>query len=226
MTAKMNKRKDEGGNYKKMGKSILMVLTAALIVAGFSVSESVAFQGEGKPHRKMSPYVGSEVCGTCHKKTFDSWEKTRLARALIVLGPRKAMKVKKKMGLDPYIDYTKDPDCLKCHTTGFEMNKDGSYSFVEYGIGCEVCHGPGKKYSEIMKKRGKVYKRAELVAAGLNLDFETICLTCHNEESPLVDRDYIFSDQERYKGVHDKVKLKYHEKIKRFVDEDENQGNK
>jgi hypothetical protein len=210
----------------KMEKIIMIMLIATFIVTGFYASESIALNGEGKPHRKMSPYVGSEVCGTCHKKTFDSWEKTRLARALIVLGPRKAMKVKKKMGLDPYIDYTKVADCLKCHSTGFEMKEDGSYTFVEYGIGCEVCHGPGKKYSEIMKKRGKVYKREELVAAGLNLDFETICLTCHNEESPLVDKDYIFSDKERYLGVHDKVKLKYHEKIERFDDEEEDEGRK
>ena len=204
-----------------MQKHIFNILIITLFVFGISSVNSTAADAQGEPYGKKSDYVGSETCGKCHLKAFKAWQKTKLARAIEVLGPRKAMKAKKSMSLDPYRDFTKDMNCLKCHTTGFKLNDDGTYAFAEYGIGCEVCHGAGKKYSRIMKIKGRNYKREELVKAGLNLDFEDTCLKCHNEESPLIDKEYIFSHKERYKGVHGIIDLKYHEKIERFLDEDE-----
>lgn len=195
-------------------KYTMKFLIVALFVLG-AVSFGHALQGED------SPYVGSEECGKCHLKEYKSWEQTNLARALLVLGPRKMMKIKKNAGLDPYADYTREPKCLKCHTTGFEQKKDGSYVFAEYGIGCEACHGAGKKYSMIMKLKGRDYKREELIEAGLYADFSGICEKCHNEEAPVVEADYKFSHKERYEKVHIPAKLKYHQQIERFKNEDE-----
>lgn len=200
---------------------IYRALIIILIMSGLWGGKSLALAAQGEADGEKSDYIGSEECGNCHLKAYRAWETTRLAKALITLGPRKSMKTKKKIGLDPYGDYTKEPGCLKCHTTGFELNKDGSYSFSEYGIGCEACHGPGKNYARIMKIKGRNYKREELVEAGLNLDLKKRCLKCHNEESPVIDKDYVFSHKERYKQVHGNVELKYHKKVERFVDEDE-----
>jgi len=204
-----------------MKKTVFVIFMLTILITGGMISNSLALNAEGTPYDDKSDFIGSESCKKCHLKAFNAWRETNLSRALIVLGPRNSMETKKKIGIDPYKDYTRDPACLKCHTTGFKMNQDGTYTFSEYGIGCEACHGAGKKYSAIMKMKGRTYKREELVKAGLNLDFEKTCLKCHNEESPLIGKEYIFSHKERYKGVHGDVELKYHKKIERFTDEKE-----
>lgn len=196
-------------------KRAMKFLIGILLFIGYTTSPGYA------SHEEDSPYVGSEECGACHLKEYKSWEQTNLSKALLVLGPRKMMKIKKNAGLDPYEDYTREPKCLKCHTTGFELKKDGSYVFAEYGIGCEACHGAGKKYSKIMRLRGRDYKREELIEAGLYADFNGICEKCHNVESPVIDADYNFSHKEQYEKVHIPVKLKYHQQIERFQNEDE-----
>jgi hypothetical protein len=54
--------------------------------------------------------------------------------------------------------YQSDPQCLKCHVTGYGV--EGGY--VEgtareilanlLGTSCEACHGPGSKHEEVAKK--------------------------------------------------------------------------
>jgi cytochrome c551/c552 len=183
----------------------VIALFFVFVVFGTESSAGTA----GKPG-----YVGSEVCGSCHYKAFKSWEKTKLSRALLVLGPKKATRVKRRLGLDPNRDYSRAPECLKCHTTGFE-NKDGKFTFSEYGIGCEACHGPGEKYSKIMRMQGRRYKREDLVKAGLRIDLKDICMSCHNQESPYIGPGYEFKHSERYDKVHIPVHLKYHKQVER-----------
>ena len=39
--------------------------------------------------------------------------------------------------------------CVGCHTTGFDINdpnKNGGLGFVDFGIACEACHGPGSEH--------------------------------------------------------------------------------
>lgn len=199
---------------------ILRILLIAVTLTGLYAVDSFAMHVDGKPHANDSEYVGSESCGMCHRKAFKAWQKTKLARAIEVLGPKKAVRAKKKMRLDPDKDYTRDPGCLKCHTTGFSVDDNG-FTFSEYGIGCEACHGAGKKYSRLMKLKGRNYKRDKMIKLGLITDFTNTCNKCHNENSPVIGSDYLFKHKERYMGVHGVVKLKYHEKIERFEDEDE-----
>ncbi len=201
-----------------MQNQIIKIVLIMLCLAGFIAVDGYALHEEGSPHTKKSDYIGSEECGKCHRKAFKVWKESKLARAIEVLGPRKSMKAKKKMGLDPYADYTKKNECIKCHTTGFELNGDG-YTFSEYGIGCEACHGPGRKYVRLMTTKGKKYKREDLEKAGLITDFTDICKKCHNENSPVIGPDYIFNEKERYRGIHGIIKLKYHQRIERFLDE-------
>ncbi len=163
-------------------------------------------------------YIGSEGCKACHLKEYKSWAKTKLATAIEVLRPGVAKEIKIKVGLDPSRDYSGEPKCLKCHTTGYG-EKGGFISVAKTpdlaGVGCEMCHGPGEKYAEIMRKRGREYEREELKKVGLNTDFRGVCLKCHNEDSPVIGKDYKFVHKERYKRVHIPSQLKYHRKEER-----------
>ncbi len=203
-----------------MQTQLIKIVLIVLCLVGFIAADGYAVHDDGTPHAKQSDYLGSEECGKCHRKAFKVWRESKLARAIEALGPRKSMKAKKKMGLDPYTDYSQKKECIKCHTTGFESNGEG-YTFSEYGIGCEACHGPGRKYVRLMKTKGKKYKRENLEKAGLVTDFTDICKNCHNEHSPFIGPDYIFNVKERYRGIHGIIQLKYHESIKRFLDDED-----
>lgn len=197
-----------GGRRNQFGIFVLMLAAALhwlLSSNGFASSDTIG-------------YVGSEVCKPCHLKEYKSWANTKLAKAIDVLRPDAAQEIKKKFGLDPVKDYTKEEKCLKCHTTGY--GQEGGFKSLSetphlVGIGCESCHGPGKGYSEIMLKKARTYEREELVKAGLNLDLKGVCLKCHNEESPVIGKDYKFIHEERFKGVHIPAQLKYHQKEER-----------
>lgn len=141
---------------------------------------------------KKPKYLGyKKGCG-CHKSQKDSWLETKHAHAFDSLKPNSHVKDKKKAGLDPKKDYTKDKKCLPCHTTGF--GKPGGYrtglskTKAKYlkGVGCEECHGPGSLYRKEHKKAGKKFKkskkktpRKKLVKMGQIFDYEEACAKCH-----------------------------------------------
>lgn len=161
-------------------------------------------------------FVGTKGCKKCHLKEFKSWETTKMAQAFEQLKPGVAADKKKAAGLDPQKDYTKDPKCVACHTTGF--GKPGG--FVDFattpdlaGIGCEVCHGAGGTYVKdgYMTMENKEYKKAELVAVGMTAAVaEKQCTACHNSESPFMAKGQVFDfAANKDKGTHENSPLKY-----------------
>lgn len=61
--------------------------------------------------------------------------------------------------------------CAGCHTTGFSSEND---SFVESGVGCESCHGPGLNHTRTGSK--------EFITSLKTISFdrrEMICESCH-----------------------------------------------
>src|SRR5574341_816510 len=66
-------------------------------------------------------YVGVRTCTKCHDVHGDSWATTAHAKAFESLQAGTKPEAKTKAKLDPAKDYTKDKDCLGCHTTGFGM---------------------------------------------------------------------------------------------------------
>jgi len=167
-------------------------------------------------HGDEHAYVGSKKCKMCHMKEYKSWEATKMAKSFEALRPGEYAESKKTAGLDPDKDYTADPACIKCHTTG--LGKPGG--FVDFastpdlaGIGCEVCHGPGGTYlkSEHMSLKNKEYKKADLVAVGMvDTVNEAICVQCHNAESPFVADGFVFDfEANKDEGTHEKYPLKY-----------------
>jgi hypothetical protein len=104
-----------------------------------------------------------------------SWKKTKHAKEAWDSVPKK---------------YQTDPECLKCHVTGYGVK--GGYvggTATEVlsnllGTTCEACHGPGSKHEETAKKyankktltaeeekevRGTIYKVLP----------ENVCMRCH-----------------------------------------------
>ncbi len=111
-------------------------------------------------------YVGSAACLRCHKGLttwhIDRWKNNKFATM---------EKVKKAP------DFIKGDEnykkqCYKCHTTGYD-EKTGKY--VEEGVTCEACHGPGQFYVYFMSS-GKVAEAQRLSKLAFSYD---VCGRCH-----------------------------------------------
>lgn len=78
-------------------------------------------------------------------------------------------------------DWDKRPWMLKCggcHATGVDLEKK---SFVEPGVGCEACHGPGSHHAalpadETYQKRATIVNPSKLTGGVMT----QICGSCHN----------------------------------------------
>jgi len=163
-------------------------------------------------------YVGAKKCKKCHIKHYKSWGKTKMAVSFENLRPGIMADAKKKAGLDPDKDYTADPGCLKCHTTGH--GKPSGFISLEktpylINVQCESCHGPGSEYMKIMKKN-RNFKLDEVSAVGFvvltGTAAEKECLLCHGDENPFnekVDLIYKFDLEDRVKNTHVHIPLKY-----------------
>ncbi len=182
-------------------------------------------------------YEGWKKCGGCHKSQKDSWLETKHAKAMDSLKPKAHAEHKKKAKLDPEKDYTKDKDCIGCHTTGYGepggYKADMSETKAKYltGIGCEDCHGAGSLYRKEHSDAGKAFKatqkpspRQKLIDNGQNFDYEKTCAKCHlNFEgqpgaqepytpfTPKVDAKYKFDFSKAIKNkkaMHEHFKLR------------------
>lgn len=210
---------------------LLTVLIAAVGIVGLSLwlglPAAVASgpQEEDQASSDKYTYVGSKACKKCHIKLYKSWEETSSAQAFESLKPGEKAEAKKKHGLDPEKDYTKDESCLKCHVTGF--GKPGGYAIPDpedkaavkkakylMGSGCESCHGPGSKYVEVFKeiqKSKRKYKVDELYAVGLQKMGASACASCHNDTSPTYDESKKFDFAKSKDQTHDHLPLEQRE---------------
>ena len=184
----------------------------ALVVSTFAL---FAF-GLVQPVEAQHEFVGSKKCRKCHTKEYRSWRKTAMAKSFEVLEPGKRADEKKAAGLDPNKDYTKDPDCVRCHVTGY--GKPGGFVDIEStpdlaGVGCEACHGAASTYLQdgYMTADNEDYKKSDLVAAGMiGTITKEVCTVCHNADSPFVGKDFVFDfEANKDKGIHKIYRLKH-----------------
>lgn len=120
----------------------------------------------GNSARLTQGMVGAAVCASCHETQAEFWKTTPHASAYntLVKGNRQF-----------------DLNCLACHLTlntssgetGVIINDTGylSYPVELQSVGCESCHGSGKKHSI----------DPEMFTLSLQPS-ETVCLTCHTPE--------------------------------------------
>ena len=154
-------------------------------------------------------YVGVEGCMMCHLPHFESWGKTKMSKVFELLKPGVRAEAKKKAGIDPNKDYTEDEFCLMCHTTGY--GEPGGFVSIDetpelVGVQCEMCHGPGSIYSEMMFKKRGTYTIADYMKkGGLTMPSKdnNVCVKkCHNVTSPFVyNLDFNFEDRKAI-GTH------------------------
>lgn len=96
---------------------------------------------------------------------------------------------------------TANKECLDCHATGLDSRYDHgthewSTTFVDAGVACESCHGPGARHVETKAK-------SDIVHPG-KIDGEralAICGSCHGPREPLfplLDAKHRFRPGDRY----------------------------
>ncbi len=138
------------------------IWTIATLVCLAGAWGAITVFAAGPP--KDAKYVGSKKCRSCHLKEHKTWRKTKHYKTFEQLeGPEK-----------------KDPDCLKCHTTGY--GKPGGFVSEKdtpdlRSTGCESCHGPGGKHVVAAKsapETGKWDKKMSKTPAA------NTCVKCHN----------------------------------------------
>jgi len=133
-------------------------------------------------------YVGVQTCvGACHKtdaqgKQLDIWQSSKHANAYKTLLTPEADKIAKDKGFTTPAAET--PQCLKCHTTGKDIDQSEFESTfnIQDGVQCETCHGAGSEYKKlsIMKDIEKAKENGLIV----HTEKEAFCTGCHNSESP------------------------------------------
>ena len=127
-----------------------------------------------------------------------------MSNAFELLKPGVRADKKKQAGLDPAKDYTADPVCLRCHTTGF--GRPGGFISLEktpdmINVQCEMCHGPGSIYAEMMLKKRGTYTRQDYITKGgmtMPSDKTNVCTeSCHNKASPFIGSGFEFNFEDR-----------------------------
>jgi len=91
-------------------------------------------------------FVGSDACKKCHAGEFAIWSAHPHSKAYEAL-EKKAT----RPGLRNF-----DPECIVCHTTGFEYDtgfKNKTDTPALLNNGCENCHGPGSGHVEKPKDK-------------------------------------------------------------------------
>ena len=139
-------------------KTVVVVVSAMTCFAlvGTLVAYAAGIPAEAK-------YIGSKKCRLCHMPEHKTWNATKHATNFDTLKG----------------DEVKNPDCLRCHTTGY--GKPGGFVSVETtpnlkGTGCEGCHGPGSEH----RKAAKASPKWPGGAKNINKVPQNACVQCHN----------------------------------------------
>ena len=132
------------------------------------------------PKRDGPKYVGSAVCGECHRGResgfqYSKWLLSRHSRAWAALGTERGRQIARERGVEG--DPQRAAECLQCHSTGYREGPEAfadSFS-IDEGVGCEACHGPGSEYSPEAVMMDPLAARK----AGLKEVNEATCMPCH-----------------------------------------------
>lgn len=141
-------------------------------------------------HATGYKFVGTDACKDCHTKAYEVWAKSPHAHA--------TNSIKSPPPPRDAVPRHFDPECLSCHVTGWEPQKQLPFASGYLGInqtpnmlqsGCENCHGPGSGHVEAETKgaapdlQQKLRESMRLPLAGGVA--ETHCKQCHDlDNSP------------------------------------------
>ncbi len=108
----------------------------------------------------QSPYTGADACQGCHQKAAQIWRESLHSRAFQQLEE---------------VGKAFDPDCIVCHTVGFEQPGgyiDTRLTMHLLDVQCESCHGPGREHVESQGKKPTPHA---------SWGREKICGQCHTQ---------------------------------------------
>lgn len=153
------------------------------------------------PAPNGAQYAGVESCAECHSRAYAVWRQTRHA-----LNSYESLNRGREGDEEDWIPRSHDPECLCCHTTGWNPQRAERYEsgFVDEsttphlkGQQCENCHGAGSRHVELeqaVRAGGPVSD--DVVAARreqhLTKDWArtNLCVNCHDlDNSPKFDTD-------------------------------------
>jgi YVTN family beta-propeller protein len=155
-------------------KHLIYILISIFLFSGVSVASY--------EQAKQPVYVGVRECAKCHRgegmgSQFSKWLHSKHAQAYAVLARPESEIIAKYSGVPDAPE--KSPICLGCHATGAhaeDWEKDDTF-FVEDGVQCENCHGPGSEYMDVMSDP------EASALAGLIMPTEKDCESCHQVKS-------------------------------------------
>jgi hypothetical protein len=144
-------------------------LVGAIVLSMLFWNSTAAQQPLAKPPEGQT-FVGNKECAACHFDQFMKWRQTPHAKAFEIM-PAK---------------YRTDANCLKCHSTGFG-HPTGFKSLQQtpnlVGNGCENCHGPGSKHTEVAKSFGQKKlneQEQKYVSSTIHRMLpKNVCVDCH-----------------------------------------------
>lgn len=114
----------------------------------------------------LEGFVGSKYCigchGATHPGTVETWRESKMTSTY------------ERIINEPVKD-----NCLPCHSTG--LNSETGH-YVEEGVGCEACHGPGREAVRLVLA-GKTDEHKKMIQIDENS--EPACQRCHNPHVPL-----------------------------------------
>lgn len=201
-------------------------MTLMLVALGLMMTGAPDAYAKKKKIPKKPSYVGAVKCnGSCHDPYYQAWKKTPHGNSFASLKAGEKGEAKTAAGLDPEKDYSADPTCLRCHTTGYRQKggfkpagskskkgKDTSTAIDpeepnKEQVGCEMCHAAagGSQFRVVMKNTKGDFKKSDTEKYGMRWDYANVCTRCHmHPQSPHKDEKFDF---EASKGkVHDKDK--------------------
>jgi len=164
--------------FRKLFITVLLLSSSLLLAASDSTKTEMPKHG----------FVGTATCGMCHHtdkqgQQLSIWQNSKHASAYKTLQSDEANKIAKEKGFSTPAAET--PECLKCHTSGYGVDKSmlGAKFKIEDGVQCETCHGAGADYKSlsVMKDKSKAIENGLVIP-----DVKTLCVTCHNSESPTI----------------------------------------
>jgi len=123
-----------------------------MVEQGFRSSRALEMPERG------GSYVGSKRCAECHPDQFRVWSKSYHAKSFAPLRNERK---------------ESDPDCLRCHTTGYRFFTgftSEKQTLDLASVGCEACHGVGSNHVENPTKRYGRTRRRD-------------CKSCHDDKN-------------------------------------------
>jgi hypothetical protein len=102
-------------------------------------------------------YAWAEACKSCHADIYESWSKTKHSRTI-----------------DRLSSSEQQQNCIGCHTTGGVGKLEVDGKFVNRGVQCEGCHGPGAAHAADPTNKKGLLKTPQ----------SRTCEACHNDKSP------------------------------------------